>query len=931
MKIAFTVTAVICSLFTTLAFSENKMNVGWPEIKREAKPWTRWWWMGSDIDSVGLSYNLSEMSKAGIGGVEVTPIYGVIGREKHYIDYLSPRWMDMFSLTESMAKRLEITVDLNMGTGWPFGGPEVSIKDAATKAIFQRYNFEGGQLIHKKIAVEDEKQIKYAFLSSLMAYAPTGEKIELRSKVDTSGYLRWKAPSNKKWTLVALFIGKTLQKVKRAAPGGEGYVLNHFDKEAVQHYFSKYDAAFKKGKMAFPHSFFNDSYEVYGADWTPDFLEQFEYRRRYRLQDYFPELLADGSTEKSVRVISDYRETIAELLKENFTMAWSKWAHQRGITTRNQAHGSPANLLDLYASVDIPECETFGITNFNIPYLRKDSIRKSNDGDPTTLKYASSAAHIAGKKYTSCEIFTWLTEHFRTSLSQCKPEIDQVFTSGVNHVYFHGYTYSPQEAAWPGWKFYASVDMSPTNTIWQDAPAFFSYVTRVQSFLQEGSPDNDFLLYMPVYDIWEKQRGSYYSAFAIHDMRDRLPDFYRAVENIRQLGYDLDYISDHFIQTTLVENGRLKTEGGTTYKALIVPSAKTLPLKTLNRIKQLAEQGATIVFVGQYPSDVPGLQDLDKRRKIFRKLIKKLPPISGFDTQSIKTFGKGKIITGNDMSQVLHLCNASQEPFVTDCGGQLIRRRNKDGYHYFFVMLQDKPVNGWVSLGVEGESAMFFDPMTGKKGKAAIRNVDGITQVYMQLKPGESIILKTFTNVDVQAEKWIYYQLNSEVSELREGWKMHFINSEPAITDTFCLQELGSWTELGKNELKHNMGTAVYTNQFNLKKRAGCEYKLSLGDVRESANIRINGKPAGILFSVPFETNIGALLKDGDNTVEIAVTNLPANRIADYDRQGLQWRIFHEINFVSITYKPTLFDTWDVVPSGLLGPVRITELKQMTP
>ena len=155
--------------------------------------------------------------------------------------------------------------------------------------------------------------------------------------------------------------------------------------------------------------------------------------------------------------------------------------------------------------MDIPECEGFGLSDFGIRGLRKDSLTRPNDSDLSMLKYASSGAHIAGKPYTSSETFTWLTEHFRTSLSQCKPDIDLMFVSGVNHTFFHGTTYSPAEAAWPGWKFYATVDMSPTNSIWRDAPAFFQYISRCQSFLQMGQPDNDFLVYLPVYDMWQEQ------------------------------------------------------------------------------------------------------------------------------------------------------------------------------------------------------------------------------------------------------------------------------------------------------------------------------------------------------------------------------------------------------------------------------------------
>ena len=840
-------TFAILSVFGSV-FAQNETAL--PEITREAKPWTRWWWLGSDVDSLNLTYNLEALSRAGIGGVEITPIYGVKGREGHYIDYLSPRWMQMLAFTESEANRLGMSVDMNNGTGWPFGGPEVSLEDAATKAIFNAGSLE---------------------------------------------------------------IGKTMQKVKRAAPGGQGYVLDHLNKDAVKRYLDRFDKAFAESGAPFPHSFFNDSYEVYGADWTSGLLQAFEQHRGYRLQDYFPELLANGASDTSARVIADYRETVSELLKDNFTTVWTDWAHSHGVTTRNQAHGSPGNLIDLYASVDIPECESFGITDFDIQGLRKDSIRKLNDSSPAILKYASSAAHIAGKQYTSSETFTWLTEHFRTSLSQCKPEIDQMFTSGVNHVFFHGNTYSPKEAAWPGWKFYAAVDMSPTNTIWRDAPAFFDYITRTQSFLQTGKPDNDFLLYYPIHDIWYEQRGNYYLPFAIHDILHELTGFNETVEAIRKIGFDLDYVSDYFLQNTGVENGKLKTQGGTVYKALILPDVKQIPLETLAHIYQLAQQGATIIFLGGYPNDVPGLFRLEERRKAFAEIMRQLRT----QPTAVKV---------EDYAGLSSRFKACKESFITDYSGQMIRRIYDDGYIYFFTLLNNNTVNNWVALGTQAQSALFFDPMTGKAEKARLRNNQGVTEVYMQLRPGESIIMKTFTAKDVTAEEQQYYQSTGKSLELKSGWKMDFIESEPAVNESFQLPELVSWTELNNDTLKVNMGTACYEIQFDFQKDADKEYRLCMGDVRESAEVTVNGHKAGTIFAVPFEINIGEWLKNGKNTLEIAVTNLPANRISDYDRRGVKWRIFNEINFVNIMYSNSYFDGWEPVPSGLLGPVTIQEL-----
>ena len=153
-------------------------------------------------------------------------------------------------------------------------------------------------------------------------------------------------------------------------------------------------------------------------------------------------------------------------------------------------------------TVDIPETETFGSSAFDIPGLRRDAADIRNvDPDPIMSKFASSAAHTNGKNLVSSETFTWLTEHFKTSYSQCKPEAEALFLSGINHVFFHGTTNSPQNISWPGWLFYASVEMNPNNSLWPHAQGLNNYIARCQSILQAGKPDNELLIYWPVYDV----------------------------------------------------------------------------------------------------------------------------------------------------------------------------------------------------------------------------------------------------------------------------------------------------------------------------------------------------------------------------------------------------------------------------------------------
>ncbi|MBO7379768.1 MAG: hypothetical protein J6U31_08490 [Bacteroidales bacterium] len=305
-------------------------SANWPAVNPEAKPGTRWWWMGSAVDSLNLTRNLETYAKAGIGAVEITPIYGVKGNEQNEIDFLSPRWMRMLGHTEAEGKRLGILVDMNTGTGWPFGGPEVSIDEAASKLFW--HEWKAGET---EPAFTDKERKDVPQLLGSWTYGDT--------------------------LCIALYNSHTRQAVKRAAPGGVGLVMDHLNPKAVSHYFERFTKAFKENGTPVPNSFFNDSYEVYGADWTPAMLEEFEARRGYRLQDYLPQFLHEGDTVHGL-LTQDYRETMSDLLLEVFTHSWADWAHSLGSTVRNQAHGSPADLLDVYAAVYIQELESFGFS-----------------------------------------------------------------------------------------------------------------------------------------------------------------------------------------------------------------------------------------------------------------------------------------------------------------------------------------------------------------------------------------------------------------------------------------------------------------------------------------------------------------------------------------------------------------------------------------
>jgi hypothetical protein len=208
--------------------------------------------------------------------------------------------------------------------------------------------------------------------------------------------------------------------------------------------------------------------------------------------------------------------------------------------------------------------------------------------------------------------------------------------------------------------------------------------------------------------------------------------------------------------------------------------------------------------------------------------------------------------------------------------------------------------------------------------------VDGAAQVYLQLAPGESRFVRTSTvAARPRAAAWPYAQRVSEGLPIAGTWQVQFVAGGPVLPKAARLTELASWTTLPDEETRRFSGTARYHIEFDAPGDAP-EWMLDLGDVREAARVRLNGKHVANAWSLPFTVRLGALKSRG-NVLEIDVTNLPANRIRDLDARKVDWKILKEINLVSLKYKPFDASGWDVAPSGLLGPVTLAPLRAFAP
>lgn len=933
-------------VFILLALAACQRHEGpdpvWPETGPETKPWTRWWWHGSTVDPAGLTANMEEIAKAGFGGVEITPIYGVKGFEKQSIPFLSPEWMKMLGHTLGEGKRLTLSVDLANASGWPFGGPWIQDEDACKNVHYKQYSLKGGDSLREKIELIQEplvravgqrvdiREVRYPVssnpnlqelaldqvrfekpmpLKALMAYGDSTQAIELTDKVGPDGILNWKAPAGN-WQLYAVFQGWHGKQVERAGQGGEGNVIDHFSEEATRKFLSVFDENKGGTDVTGLRAFFNDSYEVDDArgeaDWTPRFFDEFKKRRGYDLKLYLPALFGNDSEEVNSRVLCDYRETLSDLLLDRFTKVWDEWAEAHQAQIRNQAHGSPANILDLYAASDIPETEGTELMR---------------------IKMATSAGHVSGKPLIACEAATWLNEHFLSTLADVKQNADRYLANGVNHIVYHGTPYSPLSEPWPGWMFYASVHFGPTNPWWNDLKAINTYITRCQSFMQKSIPANDILLYFPIYDSWSEKGKSR----LVHFGKSQEPLTEALSELLISKGYTFDYISDRQIRGLSADKAYIKSRGAN-YRTILVPSCEYMPLETMEKLIALADSGARIIFQDHLPVDVPGLGRLKERQQALHAMInpaqfKKVADISVFSK------GEGQMLVGNDVADLLSVLDIFPEE-MAELGLWFNRVKRVQGTCYLVSNWTEKKVDQWVTIRSEEEQAAWFNPMTGQISKAHIEKAgEGKSNVYMQLNPGETMILQAYPYTIDLPELPLYGDPLSK-TPLEGEWQVDFLSGGPALPASYKTTGLKSWT-LQSDELQKFSGTAAYRTTFRKPEGTATAWELDLGKVCSSAVAFLNGKELGTLVGPCWKLVVGTDQLKETNELEVRVTNLIANRMIDMDKRGVDYKKFYNINFAAHSRENVgedgLFTAagWEPRESGLIGPVSLSPLEAM--
>ncbi|HVF26614.1 MAG TPA: hypothetical protein VM943_00140, partial [Pyrinomonadaceae bacterium] len=349
----------------------------------------------------------------------------------------------------------------------------------------------------------------------------------------------------------------------------------------------------------------------------------------------------------------------------------------------------------------------------------------------------------------------------------------------------------------------------------------------------------------------------------------------------------------------------------------------------------LARQGATIITVRNLPSDVPGWGNLDGRRNTLRQSVARFrferTNDAGIERANV---GSGRFLRGDDLKRMLSVTGVRRET-MTDHGLQFARRKHGTGNFYFILNRGDKPLDKWVPLQTSAKSVAIFDPMREEAGLASLRaTAGGGQEIYLQLAPGESRILKTFDGI-VRAPAYAHHKRIGEPQRLRGAWAVRFVEGGPELPSPVRINELGSWTNYGGEAVRKFSGTGVYTMSFAKPELETESWLLDLGRVAESARVTLNGKNLGTLINSPFRVRVPKELLKEQNTLEVAVSNLMANRIADMDRRGVKWKKFYNINFPARLKENAgpdgLFSAanWSPRDSGLIGPVTLLPVEML--
>ena len=860
----------------------------------DARVQVRWWWFGPGVTKAELEREMLAMKAGGFGGFEIQPVYPLAlddpKTDFKNLPYLSPAFLDDVRFVADKAHVYKMRADLTLNSGWPYGGPHTPVTEAASELRMAAIDVPAGAGSFALPSISNGEELIAMFGgegSSKQYDAKSLHQLDLHPE---DGRVSM-APAEVERVVLCFISSRTGQQVKRAAVGAEGFVLDHLSHDAVaDHLRTVADpliAAFGDNP---PYSVFSDSLEVYGTDWTPDFLAEFRRLRGYDLTPYLPDLFS-GDSATALAVRHDWGLTQTDLVDKNYLVQINDWATAHHTLFRSQTYGEPAVSMSSNRLVALPEGE--GPQWHSFSYTR----------------WATSASHLYGRPVTSAETWTWLhSPAFRATPLDMKAEADRMFLEGVNQFVGHGWPYTPPGIPEPGWSFYAAGVFNDHNPWWIVMPDVNRYLQRVSYLMRQGKPVNDVAVLLPEDDAYASFTPGHTSVSdAMHG--------YITSELTRQIldaGFNLDYIDSEAIHAV-----------GIPYRVLILPHVLRLSPEILRKIEAFAKSGGKVIAVGWMPSVAPGLMDATRLSAEVAGLSKSM--LAGGEAKVVASDGDvGDALRADLMPDMQVSSEADDIGFV--------HRKLADADIYFIVNSSNHAVDTVATFRKPRSSATWWDPFTGRISRASV-------QPRLDLAPYESRVL-VFT--DGAGDSAPEQRLGEPVPlvDLSRDWQVHFVGRDKAFDYSETMASLKSWTDDPRTEFYS--GDAVYSKDIPLTvaELQGKRVLLDFGHgtaveadpeikngmrallespVREAAVVTINGLRAGSVWHPPYVLDVTPYLRAGSNHIEIRVGNLGINALAGRARPDYRLLTAR----YGERFVPQDMDHLKPLPSGILGPVRL--------
>jgi hypothetical protein len=867
--------------------SVDQLRHEFAEPPADARPMVRWWWFGPAVTKEEIAREIHQMHEGGFGGFELASVYPLAldDPEKgiRNLPYGSPEMVDMLRFAREQGSALGMRVDLTLGSGWPFGGPQIPIDLAAG-----RLKIVAAALPVVKLPAMAEGD---APVAAFIAKGTPGHYDATTARQinypDATGSLP-KASAEPQ--VLLLFISShTRQMVKRAAVGGEGFVLDHMSREAIdKHLHTVGDALMGGFTDDPPYAIFSDSLEVYGSDWTRTLPEEFKKRRGYDLIPHLPEL-AQGGSAQAEAVRHDWAETLSDLVRENYLRPMAEYATAHHTKFRSQTYGTPAATLTDEFVPQLPEGEGPQWDRFSF------------------TRWASSANHVFGNNVTSAETWTWLhSPAFRATPLDMKAEADRMFVEGVNQIIGHGWPYSPAYAKEPGYSLYAAAVFNAHNPWWPVMPDVTKYLQRVSWMLRQGQPANDVAMLLPEDDAQADFRPGHVSV--TDAMKTKITS--ALMHAIIDTGHNVDYIDGTALS-------RLHD-----HPLLIVPPTQRMHLEAARQLEKYSSGGGKILFVGETPSMATGLSDAKDSAEV--KSI-----IAGLSAKSVH------VQSETELPEAIDRALAPDFDVKAAAGAVgFIHRRLPGADVYFIANTSAQTQTLPLHTASRYKTAEWWNPEDG-----AVTTADMGKPFSLEPYGSRLLILH---NGPASPGGNGARELVAETSAAIElgHWTAEFPGSKgspalPSKTDAGTVWTDDATKKFYSGEVRYRTSfeapAAKPGEHFVLRFAEGKPLKdtrppnangmraLYDAPIREAAIVYLNGKRVGSLWHPPYELDLTKLMQTGKNSIEIRVYNTAINELAGQpprDYGALKAKYGDRFQMQDM-------DNLQPVPSGIFGPVRI--------